>query len=157
MNIQEIEKIVCAGENIDPVVLHENTSTRVQKLKEARQIIMYFAVTELRMSHLSTGQFYNKDHSTTFHAKKVIEDLIYTDKIFAAKIEDFRKDIKAVLNMQKVAYNFAEILKPLKADIEVIEIKLKSVRDLFISIEPQLKINAAFAEMLKNEINNLQI
>ena len=154
--IEEVEKMVCYGESITPETLHADTITRAGKIKEIRQIVLYFAIVELKMSLSVAGAFYNKTHATAIHAKKTISNLIYSDKIFAARIEGYRRDIRALLNLKKAVFNFAEILGPLNKELEDIEARISNIIKALNEVEPKLRAYTSISEVLKNEINILK-
>ena len=45
-----------------------------------RQLCMYFLSLKLKLSLDSIGEIFNKNHSSVFHARKTIQNLIDTDK-----------------------------------------------------------------------------
>lgn len=81
--IKSIERIICREESINAKDLQ--IRTRATKIKETRQIVMYFAIQ--RGASLSTaGRYYGLDHATALHAKKVVNNLCFSDKNFRLKI-----------------------------------------------------------------------
>jgi chromosomal replication initiator protein len=92
MTIDEIEKIVCEQLLITPESIHVNS--RESSLVEARQIIMYFAIVYKCGSLGVVGKFFNRDHATTIHAKKTVENLCISDKHFARKITMLSRKIE---------------------------------------------------------------
>lgn len=81
--IKSIERVICKGEGINPKDLQ--IRTRATKIKETRQIVMYFAI-EKGVSLSGAGRYYNLDHATALHAKKVVKNLCFSDKNFKLKI-----------------------------------------------------------------------
>lgn len=88
--IKLIENIVCQGEKVTPADLQ--VRTRKTKIKETRQIVMYFA-TEKKVSRSAAGRYYGLDHATVCHARKLVENLCFSDKDFALKICQYKLNI----------------------------------------------------------------
>ena len=53
-------------------------NTREQKHVKGRQFVMHHLLTERKYSLANAGGVFGLDHSTAFHAKKVVNDLIET-------------------------------------------------------------------------------
>ena len=58
-----------------------------------RQIAMYFAKNYTTASLAHIGSQFGKDHTTVLYACKVISDLMETDRIFKAQMEELRRKI----------------------------------------------------------------
>jgi hypothetical protein len=124
MTIQEIEYIICKDKGIRPGALH--TDSRKQELRETRQLIMYFALTNHCGTQYEVGGYFGRDHATALHSKRVIENNIASSRDYAkeilrykrkfdiafghVKIEDIDKDIVILSN--RLAY-----LKNLRNDL----------------------------------------
>lgn len=81
--------------NPDPIVAeyygvkpHElKRQTRKREIAEARQICMWLRLKHTRDSLMTIGRRYNKDHTTVLHAKKVVNNLMDTNREFRERLE----------------------------------------------------------------------
>lgn len=55
--------------------------TRKQRIMEARQYVMYLLQTEYKISQPRAARVFGMDHSTAYHAKKVIEERKETNQL----------------------------------------------------------------------------
>ena len=89
--IGKIEAIVCQGEKFEPEEIH--VPCRDLAIKETRQIIMYFAKKETKMTLKAIGGYFKLDHATAGHAIKTIGNYVDTDSIFRDKIRAYQTKI----------------------------------------------------------------
>ena len=62
---------------------------RKREKVEARQIAMWLFIKETRWTLTKIGkEFGGRDHSTVIYAKDTVNDLMDTNKVFKAKVED---------------------------------------------------------------------
>lgn len=74
------------------------SKTRKREVVELRQIIMSIACKSTQLSLASIGlELGGKDHATVLHAKKVVDNLNETDKIFRAKYQLIKQSIRFIL------------------------------------------------------------
>jgi len=78
-SIERIFALVCDryGVTKDSV----KSKSRKLEVTEARQMIVYQLMTELKLSSLKAGERVNRDHSTALHAKEVIQNRIATNQL----------------------------------------------------------------------------
>ena len=138
--IEEIENIVCIGEKLPPEYLH--APDRETTVKEARQIIMYLAKTETRLTHALIGGYFGQDHATSSNSCKRINDLIDTDPLFRAKVRGYTDQVRDIYNQVTKIETVSATLNSLLTGIEIMEARLLSMRESF--------------ENLKSEINKLK-
>jgi chromosomal replication initiation ATPase DnaA len=88
--MEEIEKIICAARKISPEELH--VKTREEKVKEIRQIIMYFArkINPL-MSWKDIAGYFLLDHATAMHSSKRISDFIEIYPKYRENMDNYEK------------------------------------------------------------------
>lgn len=94
---EQIEWIVCNGENVSPNTLKMTCKQRDRELCFTRQCIFYMMRKYTKVSLASIGRLYGKDHSTVLHAEKVINNLIDTDRDIALKIRLYSAKIEMSL------------------------------------------------------------
>lgn len=94
---EQIEWIVCNGENVSPDKLKMTCKQRNREYCFARQCIFYMMRKYTKRSLASIGRLYGKDHATVLHAEKVINNLIDTDKDIALKIKVYNDKIEMSL------------------------------------------------------------
>jgi chromosomal replication initiation ATPase DnaA len=82
--IELLEKAVCEVRGIDPLELH--VKTRKRYVCETRQMVMYFALLH-RFTHAESSDFFKLDHSTANHSRKVINNLIETDRTIKIQVD----------------------------------------------------------------------
>ena len=142
--IEKIEVLICAGEGFLPSEIH--VISREKAIKETRQIIMYFAKKETKMTLKAIGRFFKQDHATASHAIKTIGNYIDTDSVFREKIRVYQTKInelkEAFYKIDAVALLFESlqneadslsqkvielqaVLLNLKNDVEMLNKKLK--------------------------------
>lgn len=82
--IDTVIEYTCAVFGISTTKIKQKT--RKREVVEARQAAMYLLGTFTKMSLKRIGlEFGGRDHSTVIHAKKVVGDLMDTDKQFREK------------------------------------------------------------------------
>jgi chromosomal replication initiator protein len=84
-------QVVCDHFHMTPTVLQGKN--RKQEVVRPRQIAMYFAKNHTTASLANIGSQFGKDHTTVLYACKVISDLMETDRIFKAQMEELRRKI----------------------------------------------------------------
>ncbi len=100
------EKIIeivsgCFGVDIPAI----KSKCKKRELAEARQVCMYFIMKYTKDTLTACASFVNvSEHGTVIHAKKVVENLIETNKVFANKM----KIIDRAINENKSAPNMSE-------------------------------------------------
>lgn len=91
--IEHIKQVVCEYFNIP--ILHFEEAVRFRYIVQARQIAMYFAnkLTKCPLEQIGQ-QIGDKDHSTVIHSFETVNNLIETDRKFAAKVNDIEELLK---------------------------------------------------------------
>lgn len=86
-----VTDIVCRCLNVN----YEDVfnQTRKREIVEARHIAMYLVYTFSELSLKHTGRFFNRDHSTVLHAKRVIGGFIQMDIDFRRKFSDIETEV----------------------------------------------------------------
>lgn len=89
---EEIDYIVCKESGLFPELLR--VKIRKREIVSARQLAMYFYMTETRLTLAETGYLLGGfDHSTVLHATKVVNNLRETDRNYRALFERIEKQI----------------------------------------------------------------
>lgn len=83
--LQKVESAVCSVWGVHPARLHENSRERV--VVEPRQLIFWWMHRHSNDSLVTIGKYYGKDHTTVMHARKVVSNLLETDKEYRQKYE----------------------------------------------------------------------
>ena len=78
--IPKMEKIILEYYNLDTDVFWKRPKFRKREYVWARQLLMYFQYTHMKMSLAGIGERYCKDHSTVLHAKKSVKNICEVDK-----------------------------------------------------------------------------
>lgn len=79
------EEIVAANFNISPQIMRKKT--RIQPIKESRQILSLIAHCHLQFGLQETGmRIGGFDHSTVIYSCRKVRDLFATNKAFRAKV-----------------------------------------------------------------------
>jgi hypothetical protein len=86
--LETIKKIVCEGEILEPEQLH--VKTRKGKIKEARQICLYFGKYYKCGTYKDISAYFGQNHASVNHADKTINNLMDSDKHLKYKIELYR-------------------------------------------------------------------
>lgn len=121
-SIEEIEKTVCRGELIEPVMLH--TKGRKDPYVTVRQMIMTLAV-EHGYSLSFLGAYFGRGHATAINAQTSIYNRVDTEKVFRDKFETYRQMLfdKQVF---KVSFLSAE-LDRLKKETAILQEQLSQI------------------------------
>ena len=86
-----LEKIVCRHYRIEKELLHCKSQKR--EITEPRQLVMSLIYTLIDTSNQTSGLFYRKDHATVTHARKQMQDLCDSNKLFQEKITRILHDL----------------------------------------------------------------
>ena len=143
LNISLIEKFVCTQELIEPRDLHKRINGKLWKkdeLKEARQIIIYFAMKNGYTQSKASAHF-GLNHATAWHSRNVINNYLSTDKNFREKIVRYTEKLGKIGVINDRINYFKELLKPVEDEIKIYELRLNNLKTVL--------------EDLKNEINQL--
>jgi len=93
MNLENIIEIVCREYELSPGTIQ--LKTRVEGIREARQVIHYFARKKTSLTCFSIGIIVGmKDHATVLHSCKTVKNLMQFDKEYKAKIERIEAKIE---------------------------------------------------------------
>jgi len=65
-------------------------------VSDARKFAMWYRITELGETQLSSGRKYNRDHATALHARNSFNDMIETNKAFRIKAQDALKKLEQI-------------------------------------------------------------
>lgn len=97
LSIKEISMVVCNHFQISCDKIGDNT--RKREIVQSRQVAMYFARQFTKMSFSEIGQqLGNRDHSTSLHSCKVVQDLFITDKVFRNDVQTIEKKLLNYIN-----------------------------------------------------------
>lgn len=89
MFLAKLKEIVYNIANVNEEIMQTSWKYRKREFVVVRQIVMsvyYNAVSTVSLNEASS--LYNKDHATTLHACKTIDNLIHTDKYFYEQWKD---------------------------------------------------------------------
>lgn len=113
-----IEQIVCIGEGVLPEQLH--IKTRSREIVFARHTIMYFMMkyTSKTLDIIGSTYGHNQGHCAAIYARKIINNLMETDKRINAKMTIYDLKIKSYANFEK----------------NVVMDKIQEIKDSIISI-----------------------
>lgn len=120
--IEYIEAVVCEGECIEAEILHERT--RKQYIKDIRQMIMFLAL-KYGNTELKTGSYFCLDHSTAHHARKAIQNMYDTDRLFKYKLDKYDELLKAGEEVK--ADKLVNLLTRLKRETSKLQEKLNMI------------------------------
>lgn len=96
---QQIEKAVCKVWDIPVKDLYKRT--REVYISEPRFVIFYYRNAILEVAPSKIKQETGFSHSNILHAKKVIPNLLETDKLFRARYELFLKELETIGESRK--------------------------------------------------------
>lgn len=95
LSFEDYVNIVCEFYKVKITDL--KSSKRKREFVEPRMVLMYFALTEFKMSQSNTGSYFNKDHATAFNAREKIKSRLskhsngqYVDKTFVNKFNEIQ-------------------------------------------------------------------
>lgn len=113
-SIAGIEQVVCDEYNLDVEQL--NIRTRKRQIKEARQICMWWRATYTKESLSVIGNRYagpgnpkGFDHATVLHAKKTVNNIKDTDRVFAEMIDRIKQRV-SLLALRTKKWKYLEII-----------------------------------------------
>ncbi|MBP5318874.1 MAG: chromosomal replication initiator protein DnaA, partial [Paludibacteraceae bacterium] len=92
--VQSIRDLVCDYFKIPVDILL--SSSRKREVVQARQVAMYFAKKMTKDSLATIGNVIGKrNHATVLHAFSTVKDLIDTDKLFRAQVDEIERKLNA--------------------------------------------------------------
>lgn len=131
--IEIIEKIVLNARGVNYSDVH--SKSRQDKLKEARQIVMYFTREKFpKKSFAEIAGYYGLDHATCMHSIKVINNLIDTNADFKEDIEFIRVEINVALSDRILDRLIVERNSIIRV-IQKYQIKLDGLNDIINKLE----------------------
>lgn len=121
----ELTKIVAEIFGVEYLKLFENT--RKRDIVEARQVIMFVAVRQIKVLSLSKiGEYFNKDHATVIHAVKTVSNLCDTNYLFKEKVD--QAIIKYnLIESNRIVYIAHPISNDIKGNVEKILAIVKQI------------------------------
>jgi chromosomal replication initiation ATPase DnaA len=87
--MQAIETAVCNEFNIDKNDI--SIDSKEHKICDPRNIIFCISLEKTQLKEYEIGNFYGFKRGRVHHSKKVVSDLIYTDKEFRDKVTTIKK------------------------------------------------------------------
>jgi len=97
--IKKVESAVCSVWGIHPSRLHETTRERI--VVEPRQLIFWWMLRYGKQSSSNIGDYYGKDHATVLHARKVVDNLLDTNKEYRLKYEECMQLLETLTKQSK--------------------------------------------------------
>jgi len=98
-SLDVIGSIVADKYNISLDLL--KSKTRVQNIKEARQIAVYIACGLTKFTIASIGEHYNIHHATVIHSRKTIKNLCDTEPALKLLVDDLIVECKHNLTLDR--------------------------------------------------------
>lgn len=90
VSMMYVGESICNFYNMDIKDIRKRT--RKREIVQKRQTGMFFAQIKTKESLEKIGDYFGGyDHATCLHAKKTVNNLIETDKMFKAQIEEIEK------------------------------------------------------------------
>lgn len=94
ITIESIQNVVCEYLGLDVATF--NSPKRTREIAQARQIAMFLSKKHTKCPLTTIGSAIGgKNHATVLHACKAVSNLMETDKIFKAQVEEIEKKILA--------------------------------------------------------------
>ncbi|GHV00300.1 chromosomal replication initiator protein DnaA [Bacteroidia bacterium] len=94
ITIDSIKQIVCQEMNVDVAAFHSPKRTR--EIAQARQVAMYLSKQHTKSPLTAIGAAIgDKNHATVLHACKAISNLMETDRVFRAQVEEIERKVLA--------------------------------------------------------------
>jgi chromosomal replication initiation ATPase DnaA len=63
------------------------SSSRVAKVREARQLALHFIHKHAKLSLIKSGKRLNRDHATVIHSNKVVANELATNKLYQRRYD----------------------------------------------------------------------
>lgn len=89
---EKIIEIVCDYFNLTHEAL--KGKCRSKELVHARHVIFYFIRRHTSMTLKSTGQLFNRDHTTVIHGLENLNDIMDTEPVVKSEVEHLEAIIK---------------------------------------------------------------
>lgn len=81
--MQYVHKVACNEMNVNCFNALHNVKSRKREYVQVRQIVMIVVYNVIKESTLKdVSKFYKKDHATALHAKKTINNLVFSSSEF---------------------------------------------------------------------------
>jgi hypothetical protein len=145
--IEKIENLICIGENVDPIEIHEKS--RNGKLKEARQIIMYFARRTTNKTFAQIGSYFDLDHATVTYACKAVKDHIETNRLFREKMAIYENRVN-IIKLDNVINYGSENFKSLEYEVMKFEKKLIDIQKYIDEIKTEMESIKSVEKTIKS-------
>jgi hypothetical protein len=146
--IEKIESIVCFYCGVLPDLIH--AKDRHDEFKDTRQIIMYFARNNAKMTLTAIGRYFDQKHPNVISGIKRVNDLIDTDARYRERINIIETKLKIIDFMQTVSKTLNDI-EPLRLELTLLRIRMRELKDTVVSIESYFaEIELATERIIKN-------
>lgn len=132
----QIAAVICAGEEVSMEALC--APDRHQEIVFARQLVLYFAKEFNIGSLYYIGRKLNRDHATVIHSIKTIGDYLITDKIKAAKIQDYREKLGCVEKTVTALNILQDEIAKIKFELSEVQNKALNVQLALRAIEDEI-------------------
>lgn len=93
---RKVEYAVCMAWGVEPALLYEKT--RKREVVESRQLVYWHMAHKTKLSLADIGALYGQDHATVLHAKKVVNNLRKTNRLYKNKFEHAANELKALIS-----------------------------------------------------------
>lgn len=133
--IDKIESIICAGEGFEPREIHNHC--REFDIKLTRQMIMYFAKRETKLTLKVIAGYFNLNHATASHALKVMGNYIDTDPAFRAKIESYELEIRRFKRIYKKV-DGVSLFYELQSEVVRMEKRVAELKITLVSLKDDI-------------------
>lgn len=97
---RKIEYAICNVWGIEPARLYKKT--RERGIVEVRQLVYWHMIRHTNLSLVNIGLLYGQDHATVLHAKKVVNHLRETNKLYRARFEQAEAEIQSLVPYGKL-------------------------------------------------------
>lgn len=89
-----------SAEHFGIPVAQLSAKTRIKEIVVCRQSAMKMLSEYTGLTLKSIGSYFDRDHTTVYHALITIEDYQYTDAVFSKKIDKLREKMKELIEIK---------------------------------------------------------
>lgn len=154
--LEQILKFVCDYylEDIQKV----KSKTRRSNIVSIRHLYTYLAkMHHLRFGHREIAEILNRDHSTSVHSIKMVNNRCSVDSAYNAKVQDlaieFSREFQSVVKVTKVKTVKAEKMETLREVANRLELRLHEKDSLILDQIQELEANRKELKVLRNYYN----
>lgn len=134
------------------------TGGKKQELVSVRQLYTYLAkMHHLRFSHREIAEILGRDHATSVHSIKMVNNRCQVDRDFNEQVKElaveFSKEFQSIVKVEKLKTVKGEKMEALRDKCANLELVLENKQKLILEQMQELTANSKELNVLRNYYN----